>query len=145
MAARRRHHEAVGRRPRADEAAVIGLRRTGAEPQPQPFGFAADDASPQQSLRRRGDDAGDRQAVRHDGDVDRELVAAGEKLLGAVERVDDHEARLQACRRRAADAFLRDHRDAGQQAGDAFHDDGFRCDIGGGNGRKVVLDMPFDR
>ena len=57
----------------------------------QTLGFAADHAAPQQSLRRRGDDAGDRNAVRHDGDVDGEFVAAGEKFLGAVERIDDQE------------------------------------------------------
>ena len=107
----------LGRRPRADDGAVIGFGRTGAEAQPQPFSLAADDRAPQQSLRRRGDDAGDRNAVRHDGDVDGEFVAPGEEFLGAVERVDDDEARLQTRIFRAADAFLRDHRYAGQAAG----------------------------
>ena len=45
----------------------------------------------------------------------------------------------------AADAFLGDHRHAGQQPGEAFQDDGFGCLVGGGDRREVVLDAPLDR
>ena len=51
MAARGRHDEAFGRRPRADKTAVIGLHRTGAEAQLQPFGLSLIHISP--ARRRR--------------------------------------------------------------------------------------------
>ena len=46
--------------------AAVRLGRAGAEPQLQPLGAAADDAAPEQALRRRGDDAGDRTPSRDD-------------------------------------------------------------------------------
>ncbi len=111
----------------------------------QPFGAAADNAPPQQAARRRRDQAGNRNAVGHDGDIDRELVAAGEKFPGAVERVDDHEARIDARRQFACGTFFRNHLNAGQQAGEAFDDQRFGRLVGRGDGRQVVLDSAGDR
>ena len=58
----------------------------------QPLRAAADDAAPDQSERRRADDAEQRRAVGHQRQIDGEFVAAGDEFLGAVERVDQEEA-----------------------------------------------------
>ena len=71
-----------------------------AEPQLQPLGAAADRTAPQQTARRRGDNAGNRDATRDDADIDGELIAAGEKFLGAVERIDQDEAPFEVAARR---------------------------------------------
>ena len=106
------------RRPRAagvNCAGAVRLRVSGALAQFQLLGAAADHAAPQQSLRRRGDNAGDRNAMRDDGDIDGEFVAPGEKFFGAVERIDEDEARLEVERAGVCDAFLGHDRDAGQK------------------------------
>ena len=74
--------------PGADRLGAPMLRRR----QTHPLGAAADDAAPEQAERGRADDAEQRHALRHQREVDGELVAAGDELLGAVERVDQEEA-----------------------------------------------------
>ena len=81
----------------------------------QPFGAAPDHAAPDQSERRRTDDAEQRHTVAHQREIDREFVAAGDKFLGAVERVDQEETA--AIRRfRQMDALLRQRRYVRQPA-----------------------------
>src|SRR3979490_502839 len=46
---------------------------------------------PYQSECRRPDDAQDWRRVRHQREIDRKLVAAGDKFLGAVKRIDQKE------------------------------------------------------
>ena len=75
----------------------------------QPFGAAPDQPAPDQSQRRRADDAEQRRAVGHQREVDRELVAAGDELLGAVQRIDQEEA--------AAIRWLRQMRRSSDSAG----------------------------
>ena len=125
-------------------ATAIGFGRAGAEPQLQTFGLAADNAAPQQAVRRRGDDAGNRHAARHDADIDGEFIAASEKLPGAVERIDHDETWLQAGAGRTANAFFGNNRNAGQQPGDAIHNDGFGGLVGCRDRRKVVFEAPLD-
>ena len=50
-------------------------------------------------LRRRGDDAETRASAGHDRNVDGEFVPSGQQFAGAVERVDQDEARRNAGRR----------------------------------------------
>ena len=71
----------------------------------QPFGAAADQPAPDQSERRRADDAEQRHAVGHQRQIDGELVAAGDKFLGAVQRIDQKEAAV-IRRLRQMGAFL---------------------------------------
>ena len=77
-----------------EAAGVDRLGRAAAPPSltRQPFGAAADQAAPDQSERRRADDAEQRRAVGDQREIDGELVAAGDEFLGAVERIDQEEA-----------------------------------------------------
>src|SRR5205814_5419768 len=58
----------------------------------QALGAVPDQPAPDQAQRRRADEAEQRLAVAHQCEVDRELVAAGDELLGAVERIDQEKA-----------------------------------------------------
>ena len=76
-----------GQAPRADRRLVGAVLQ-----QPKPLGLHADNAAPNSASRRRGDDAGDWHAAGNDGEIDGKFITAGQKLLGAVERVDDQKA-----------------------------------------------------
>ena len=58
----------------------------------QPLCAAADDAAPDAPERRCRDDAGGGGAVGDEAYIDRVLVAAGDELARAVERIDENEA-----------------------------------------------------
>src|SRR5665213_2996162 len=60
----------------------------------QALGAFPNQAAPDQSERRRADNAQKRRPVRHQRDVDRELAAASDEFLGAVERIDQKEAAM---------------------------------------------------
>src|SRR6266480_2797076 len=66
-------------------------RPHGRFPHQQPFGASTHHSSPYQSECRRADDAQDWRRVRHQREIDRKLVAAGDKFLGAVKRIDQKE------------------------------------------------------
>ena len=89
---------------------------------------------------------GDRHACVTMRDIDGELVAAGEKFLGAVERVDA--ARKLGSRLiggRARDAFFGDDRNARQQAVNASMMMASEASSAAVTGDRSVLDASLDR
>ena len=78
--------------------------------------------APDQSERRRADDAEQRRAVGHQREIDREFVAAGDKFLGAIQRIDQKET-AGIRRFRQMDALLGQRRYLGSQPRETFADD----------------------
>ena len=74
------------------------------------------------------------------GDVDGEVGALLDELLGAVERVDQEEARAQR-RVPVASGLLGDDWNVGGERLERWQNDGFGVPIGGGHGRRVALEL----
>ena len=102
----------VGQRAGADRlgSADASCRRTVRRSAPRPTMPA-----PEQPERGRADDAEQRHAFGHQREVDGEFVAAGDELLGAVERIDQEEAAAK-WRRGQLDALFRQRRHVAAQA-----------------------------
>src|SRR5262245_62690589 len=91
-AADHRNETRAWRRPGSNRAALLRGARWGTGREQQPLGAAALDPTPEDSLRRGGNDAETRTSAAHERNIDRELIPPGEQLAGAVERVDQDEA-----------------------------------------------------
>src|SRR5436853_143131 len=74
---------------------------------------------PHQPERRRADKAEQRLAIAYQRKVDREFAAAGDELLGAVERIDQEEA-AHVGRARLIEALLRQRRYVGRNPREPF-------------------------
>ena len=111
----------------------------------QPLGAAPHNPPPQDSPRRGGDNAKTRRSAAHERNIDRELIAPGEQLAGAVEGVDQDEAAGNAVGGRAPRRLLRHHAHAGEQAGKSFEDQRLGRVIGGGDRRKIGLGPDLER
>ncbi len=90
--------------------------------QPQPFGLLADNTAPNLAAFRRRNDAGDRHAARDNRQIDREFVAAGNKLARAVERIDNQETLVEARDWPVGGQFFGNDRDAWQQSRQTLQD-----------------------
>ncbi len=111
---------------------------TDRSPDRQPFRAAAHQPAPDKSERRCADNAEQRRPVGHQREIDRKLVAAGDKFLGAVERIDQEEAA--AVRRlRQFDALLRQGRDLRNEPRQTFGNDPVGGEIGFRHRRSVEL------
>ena len=105
---------------------------------PLPFvepGMAAGDAAMQPARRRREDDAEARGLVHDQSDVDGVIVAAADKLLGAVERVDQEERAGVGRDASRRDFLLGDDRHARGGPGQSGEDDQFGGAVGLGDRR----------
>ena len=89
----------------------------------------ADDAAPDQTERRRANDAERRHAIGHQREIDSELVAARDELLGSIQRIDQEEAVLER-RGDAGGAFFRQHADVRTQPRQAIRDDAVGGEVG---------------
>src|SRR4029453_11728932 len=106
--------------------------------QTQPLGAAALDPTPEDSLRRGGNDTETRTSTAHQRNIDRELIPPGDKLRGAVEGVDQDEAARDALRERASHRLLRHHAHPGKHAGESFEAHRLGCVIGGGDRGEIA-------
>ena len=104
----------------------------------KPLGALADQAAPDQSERRRADDAEQRRSLDHQSEVDGEFVAAGDEFLGAVQGIDQEEGLgqpgpppLRRC------ALFRQRRNIGRQPGKALGDDAVGGKVGFRHRRAV--------
>ena len=104
------------------------------------FGAAADQPAPYQSERRRADDAKQRHPVGHQREIDRELVAAGDKFLGAVKRIDQKKAGAIG-RVGTMQALLGERGDRGKQTRQPIGDDAIGGQIRLGHRRSVGLSV----
>jgi hypothetical protein len=88
---------------------------------PDALGAAADQPPPDQAQRRRADDAEQRRSPGDEREIHGEFAAAGDELLGAVERIDQEEAAAigRACR---IDPLFRQHRDFGREVAQSIGD-----------------------
>jgi hypothetical protein len=111
---------------------------------PHPFGAAADQPPPQQPDRRRADDAEQRDTVGHQRDVHGELAAAGEELLGSVERIDQEEAAAER-RDHVVRPLFRQRRDFGDQLLQPVGDDAVSGKVGFGDRGSVALALDLYR
>ena len=120
---------AFAQTPRPQETA--GQKPAGREA--QTLRASPPDTAPDEPERGRRDNPGHRPSAADHGNVHGELVAAGEILARAVERIDQHDRGLRLGGRHCP-RLLGDHRHTRQQARQAFHDDGMGGLIGRRNG-----------
>ncbi len=73
------------------------------------------------------------------GDIDREFAIAGDKFLGAIERIDKNEAFAALGRVSVGDGFLGDDRNIGKRRCEPLKDQRFGRRIGFGQGRRIGL------
>src|SRR5262249_56334649 len=86
-AADHRNETRAWRRPSSNRATLLRRARRSSGRQPQPLGTAALDPTPEDSLRRGGNDTETRTSAAHQRNIDRELIPPGDKLAGAVDVV----------------------------------------------------------
>src|SRR5689334_25287462 len=77
--------------PRADRLSLVGAILQ----QAKPLGLDADNAAPDSSACRRGNDAGDRYAAGDNGEIDGKFIAAGQELARAIKWIDDQETSIE--------------------------------------------------
>ena len=121
-----------GRAAGGDAAFAVAVAAEGALPR---------HAVPDGAADRRLDHAEDRHAVFDERDVDGELAVALQELAGAVERVDQPEARPAAAlfQRDRVCGLLRQHRDLRRQPRQAVDDAAVRGEVGGGDRAGIGL------
>src|SRR5262249_25985959 len=144
-AADHRNETRAWRRPGSNRAALLRCARRSSGRQTQPLGAAPLDPTPEDSLRRGGNDTETRTSTAHQRNIDRELIPPGDKLAGAVEGVDQDEAAGDALRERASNRLLRHHAHPGKHAGESFEDHRLGCVIGGGDRGEIGLGPDLER
>src|SRR5262249_48410619 len=144
-AANHRDETRAWRRPGSNRATLLRGARWGTGRKQQPLGAAALDPTPEDSPRRGGHDAETRTSAAHERNIDRELIAPGEQLAGAVEGVDQDEVAGDAVGERAPHRLFRHHAHAGKQAGKPFEDHRLGRVIAGGDRRKIGLGPDLER